>query len=72
MQFQSLSALITQHSAALHHLGKGKVTQELKDVSIVYLIHGKVILSYTTTTTEYPSKQHQGSDYVQLSKCCLC
>lgn len=45
VQFQSLCALITQHSAALHHLGKGKVTQELKDVSIAFLIQGEVIVS---------------------------
>lgn len=69
MQFQPLCALITQHNAALHHLGKGKVTQELKDASIAYLIQGKVIVSYTTSTIESPSKQHQGSDYIQLSKC---
>lgn len=56
MQFQSLYTLITQSSAALHHLGKGKVTQELKDVSIAYLIQGKVIVSYATTTIESPSK----------------
>lgn len=45
VQFQSLCALITQHSAVLHHLKKGKVTQELKDVSIAFLIQGEVIVS---------------------------